>query len=157
MHFIPVDRHKLERLDMTAITKPAELFALLALWDYTVIATVFQCAIGQEVYKWLVFFHIMHWRNVFFSVPTGWTVCDGTKTNLYEAPAWKLLHVGKGLLQNPLSWVVYLPSSWFWMVSQCLCAIAPFFLIVKGDYVSLHYLLKESFINNVCSPTLPHM
>lgn len=36
-------------------------------------------------------------------VPTGRAVCDGTKTDLHEAQAWKLLHAGKGLLQNPLS------------------------------------------------------
>lgn len=47
---------------------------------------------------------------------TGWTLCDGTKTNFHEEKAWKLLHAGKGLLQNPLSRTLYLPSSRFWMV-----------------------------------------
>lgn len=92
-------------------------------------------------------------------VPTGWAVCDGTKTNLHEAQARKLLHAGKGLLQNPLSRVLYLPSSWFWMVRRCAALHnSYFFTSIKGDYVSLYCLLNESFINNdVCSPTPPHM
>lgn len=50
-------------------------------------------------------------------VPPGWALCNGTKADLHEAPAWKLLHAGEGLLQDPLGWVLHLPSSWFRMVS----------------------------------------
>lgn len=69
-------------------------------------------------------------NNCRLVLPTGWTLCDGTKTNFHEAKAWKLLHAGKGLLQNPLSRALYLPSSWFWMVrwdlhSRCFSSTFP--------------------------------
>ena len=53
-----------------------------------------------------------------FVLVKGRAVRDGAETDLHEAPAWELLHAGKGLLQSPLHGVVYLQSAWLWMVSD---------------------------------------
>lgn len=102
-------------------------------------------AVDMHVFFFVFFFQFRPYKWISLTVvvfisPTGWAMCDGTKTNLHEAQAWKLLHAGKGLLQNPLSGVLYLPSSWFWMVRWCVPLYNSSFLgnrIVERDYVSL--------------------
>lgn len=78
---------------------------------------------------------------------TGRALCNGTKTNFHEAKTWKLLHAGEGLLQNPLSWVLHLPSSWFWMVrwdSHTICLSSSFFFFCSYWLViSLHYMIER--------------
>lgn len=89
----------------------------------------------------------LHHRSLV--LPTGWTLCDGTKTNFHEAKGWKLLHAGKGLLQNSLSRVLYLPSSWFWMVrwDSYSCCFSSIFPIVNYLWPVLHNILHYTTEN----------
>lgn len=75
---------------------------------------------------------------------TGRALCNGTKTNFHETKTWKLLHAGEGLLQNPLSRVLHLPSSWFWMVrwdSHTICS--SFFFCSYWLVINLHYMIER--------------
>ena len=101
----------------------------------------------------------MNITNSVLILPTGWAMRDGTKTNLHEAQAWKLLHAGKGLLQNPLSGVLYLPSSWFWMVRWCVPLYNSSSLenrIVERDHVSLIVCWRRASLQFVLY-LMPHM
>lgn len=86
--------------------------------------------------------------------PAGRAVRDGTEADLHEAQARELLHAGKGLLQNPVSRVLHLPSSWFRMVRR---QPAIPLTAIGGDYVFLHCLWNGRLINDdACLTALPH-